>query len=108
MNFMDDLRRFGKKRAMTRLEHQWKVQDYKARQWQLAVTGLMLLLFYVFFHQVWMACLVVLIFTNASREAVRMRTLGRSHQTRRSVEVFREPIWDGDPTEITYPLRSPE
>ena len=86
--FLSDLRSFGRDRAFTRLEHRDKVREFRWRQYQLAGTGAMFVLFYMFCGVSLFAILAAVCFTTARDECRRMRAVGRHWQTKRSVEVI--------------------
>lgn len=86
--FLNDLRSFGRDRAFTRLHHRDRLRDFRWRQYQLAGTGGMFILFFLFTQIVVFAILAVVMFSTATRECWRMRACGRYWQTKRSVEII--------------------
>jgi hypothetical protein len=94
--FVEDLRRFGPKVALRRLDVRERIRDFRTRQFQLAVTAAALALMSLLMGDVAGVGLIpALLMVQTGRcEAWRMRTTGRYWRT-----WVREP---SAPEEIEY------
>ena len=90
VEFYEDLKRFGGRRALIRSDHRRTVQDFKARQRDLALAGSWFLILSLMPTGIWfvLAALGIVLFTTAKDEAKRMKACGRYWRCKRSMEVL--------------------